>query len=288
MSSCPKTSFGYTNAYDDASLAGLRDVRTCGVTDGQALVFSSTYNSWIPGAAGSTSVKYLNTQEFISSGAYTPTTGTTFIEIHAWGAGGSGGGFVGGANYSFGGVGGRGGFVKAIGNLPTGAGTLTVPNTTSGNSGLAGSAGGNSEVTFASGESVIATGGGGGEIETIAATSTDIAFARAGQPGRCTVSGFQKIYGSDVTGTNRHLHPPTQVFRDGSFIAPCAPALMKSDGNLNTGYETSVGPGETNGQFNTAPGVGGPASVQTNGELTDSPGGTGGQGRVLIVEYGSN
>jgi len=201
---------------------------------------------------------------FTSSGTYTPTAGTTSIEVTAVGGGGGGGGSAAMSASQFAAAGGGGAGGTSVSRLTTGFSSVAV-TIGAGGAGGTGAANGSAGSATSFG-SVAANGGAGGSFANAAA----IASTQLGGGGGTASGGsiFNSIGGAG-----------------GSAIAFGSTNLVSgSGGNSTLGGGGPAIAGTANGQNGQGPGGGASGAVGQN-SATAQAGGTGANGIVIVREY---
>lgn len=202
---------------------------------------------------------------FSAAATYTPTDGTTAIEVTAVGGGGGGGGTgaMGGSQFAGAGGGGSGAWGTSYLTSGFSGAAITIGAGGAGGVGAIGGTGG----TTSFGAFLTMTGGGGG------------AFGAPSSGGSSQVGGL----GGAASGANR--------FSSGG--AGGGPAVAFSSGNQLSGFggSTPYGAGGASRSANTNPGLaasgpggGGGGAVGQSGAAAQT-GGAGGAGLVIVREY---
>jgi hypothetical protein len=215
--------------------------------------------------------RLLGVQRFVTSGTYTPTSGTKFVIVTVVGAGGAGGGgfATGAAAYSVGSGGASGSLTKARFNAGFAGAAVAVG---AGGTGVPGGAGNPGGASSFGGTLITAPGGGGGLAATVASTGS--IFSGQGSPGGAgTVTGG----GQTIQVSNGQPGSCGYAFAGvGPISGHGASSCLGGGGGTNT----SAGAGGT-GQSAGA-GGGGAACPPS---VPDQSGGVGAAGLVLVEEY---
>lgn len=237
-------------------------------SDGNVLTLSGGLPTWATGGSGAT----YSTKTFSASGTYTPTAGTTYIQITCIGSGGGGGGTKGIGAAGGGGGGGSGGTSIYRGAPPSPSASVTIG---AGGNGGSASSGGTGHSTSVGSLCVAAggTAGGGGSLN-VPTTATNSVYT--GGTGGAASSG---------TGTIRFSGEPGNPGW-GTYDGATSATFSGRGGGVGGGRgQTLTGStGGTDGLNGSAFGGGGSGSVTINSSSTRS-GGDGGDGFVYIEEF---
>ena len=228
-------------------------------TDGNILQSNGT--TWSSASGG----LLLERQTLTSGTTYTPTTGTKKIQIQLWGGGGGGGGCSAAAGCA-GGGGGSGGYAEYYLTGVTGTYTYAIGASGVGNSGAAGSNGGNT--TFNTGATTITAFGGSGG--TFTAGTAAVKFMVGGAGGVISTNGH--VNGAGAPGVYGATSNSTAVVMSG------AGGSTSLGGGGNSRSTTGAG---TAAIANTGSGGGGAAATAA----TASAGGAGAAGIIIITEF---
>ena len=227
-----------------------------------------------------------DTQVITSTGTYTPTAGTTFVQVYCIGAGGGGGGAVTTNNFYFGtgGGGGAGGCAMKIYNATElgSSAAVTIGAAGSGGSGAAGSNSGTAggDTTFnPQGSGPTLTGGGGGAGTGSNFTSVE---ALGGTPGAGGTASNGDI---NIKGENGIFIGSKGRTVSGGFVAIMCPGGASFWGGSTP--ITTVGSNAQAAGVDGVNGSGGSGALggQINGGGAQISGGDGGAGVVVIFEY---
>lgn len=197
---------------------------------------------------------------------YTPTAGTTAVEVTVIGGGGGGGGSAAMGGSQFGGAGGGGSGGWATSYLTTGFSGVTA-TIGAGGAGGGGAANGATGGTTSFGGLLSADGGTGG------------AYAIATAGGSCQVGGT----GGAATGGNRIVSSgagggPGVAFTNGNQLSGMGGSTPYGAGGSSRNANTNPG------NAGTGPGAGGGGAVGQSGAAAQN-GGAGANGVVIIREY---
>jgi len=227
--------------------------------NGNVLVSNGT--TWISSGGGI----LIGRQTLTTSGTYTPTAGTTMIQVRMWGGGGAGGGCSAIAGCA-GGGGGSGGYAEFFFSGVTSTYPYVIGNGGAGVSGAAGQAASNTTFTIG-GTTITAFGGSGGAFT---AGTAAIKFMAGGAGGAISTNG--NVNGAGAPGGNGMTSTVNTVVMSGF------------------GGSTSLGGGgvgrSTTGAGNAAvanTGSGGGGAAATAG--TANVGGNGAAGLIIVTEY---
>ena len=227
-----------------------------------------------------------DTQVITSTGTYTPTAGTTFVQVYCIGAGGGGGGAVTTNNFYFGsgGGGGAGGCAMKIFNATElgSSAAVTIGAAGSGGSGAAGSNNGTAggDTTFnPQGSGPTLTGGGGGAGGGVNFTPVE---ALGGVPGTGGTASGGDI---NMKGENGIFIGEKGRTASGGFVAITCPGGASFWGGSQ--QIQTVGSNAQTGGIAGVNGSGGSGAAggQINGGGAQLSGGNGGAGVVVIFEY---
>lgn len=214
--------------------------------------------------------RLLNIQTFTANGTYTPTSGTTTIEVEAVGGGGQAGGSAscGAGQVSCGGGGGAGGYTKGKFAVPA---PTAVTIGAGGSTGVAGANGQAGSVTSL-GALITANGGAGGIAGGAAATIVGNAGAGAAASG----TGGNILAGTGTPGETRVV-----VFSQGFGISGAGAPGPFGGGALAVTTGT-VSNGTSAGAASFGAGGSGSCCIAT---AATGMGGGGGPGILIIHEY---
>lgn len=229
------------------------------LNDGNILQSNGT--TWASASSG----VLIGRQTLTAGTTYTPTTGTKKILIRMWGGGGGGGGCSALAGCA-GGGGGSGGYAEYYLAGVTGTYTYAIGGSGVGNSGAAGSAGGNT--TFNTGVTTITAFGGGGGAFT--AGSAAIKFMLGGAGGVISTNGH--VNGGGVPGDNGMTSTVNTVVMSGGGGATALGGAGRSRNTTGVGNAAIA---------NTGSGGGGAAATVG----TANAGGAGAAGVIIITEF---
>ncbi len=225
----------------------------------------------IPYTIGTTSlsnipITQINQQIITASGTYTPTSGMVYCKVEVLASGGGGGGAAASASQTGGGSGGAGGgySVSWISAATVGA-SQTVTIGSAGSGGASGTNNGTAGGNASFGSLVTATGGGGGVGSGSTATQaiSAVTFGPAAGTGSIAVAGQNGLASLIVIGSV------------GVISTGMGGSSVYGIGGAATGIGT---PGNATGF-----GAGGSGGVAFNG--TNSAGGNGSKGAVIVTEY---
>jgi len=275
-------------ANDSVTYAKLQDISTnnrllgrstAGAGNAEEIVVGSGLSlasGTLSATATTSGASSVNIVTFTSSGTYTPSTGTLFIEVMVQGGGGGGGGGKASGvslEQAPGCGGGAGGLaVKAV-NSPTGSYTVTIGSGGSAGSNTGGVGGNGGTSSFAGGSvSVSATGGAGGGGTTVAESSPG-AYCRTGDAGSGTGGDYQ-IRTSSQQWTR---------FQSGIWTNLGGFDGMSSHFGIGGGYVGS----DANGVSAPAGsyGAGGSGGWSSSGQTVGRSGGAGASGIIIVKEY---
>lgn len=249
------------------------------ITTAQVTGFNAAVDAEIAAyltASGRYTLKGYQVFTTAGAGTYTPSAGTTHIDITIVGAGGGGGGAAGASsNTAAGGGGGSGGCIKAFLTL-TGAASYSF---VIGGGGIGGStAGGNGNnggaTTFTLGALVYSasTGQGGKGQNTPGTAPTSTSFAAGGNGAN--------VVASPLAGT--YLNLPGREGHSG-YILNGVSAIPGLGGNSYFGAGGAVNPAGGNGSNGSGYGTGGGGGYSTTN--AGRSGGNGAGGIIIIAEY---
>jgi hypothetical protein len=286
-------------------LAGAKTLALSGATSGvltlQPAATTTSYTTTMPSLQGAANSVLQNNgagilswalltgmkgiQYITSSGAYTPTAGTTRALVFVTGGGGAGGGAASGVNNSVGSGGNSGGTyvgLFVIDNTKTG--TVTIGPGGTGVSGGGGNNGTDTTFLFPSSGTPNATitgdGGNGGNNKPTGTNDRYFILSDNDRaPGSATATNAVLLGGFPIFGT---------VGGTGSLNDPDIGGSGLGANSIWGGGAGAVARNDTNGSTagNSATansGSGGSGAIQTNN--SGQTGGAGGSGRVVILEY---
>ncbi|WP_447867173.1 glycine-rich domain-containing protein [Rahnella bonaserana] len=207
--------------------------------------------------------RLLNVRTFTSSGAYTPTAGTTSVIVEVQGAGG-GGGYARATSTGYmsaGAGGGAGGYGKS--RLTTGFSSVSITIGTGGTQGVNGGS-----TSF--GSLIIANGGGGGLNGTDQYASGSISQYVGASGGTCTGANIINYRGG--TGGNTVMTTPGNLIGGVGGTSYFTASAISAFGGSGIGVNGLLGSG-------------GGGAISTSSPSTSYAGGNGGNGLVVIWEY---
>jgi len=223
-------------------------------------------------------IKITNTQTFLASGTYTPTSGMVYVDAHCIGGGGAGGGTLAtsATQANAGGGGAAGGYARGVFTAATIGASKTVTIGAAG-AAVSGANGGNGGDTSLGGTLLVATGGQGGPAGILSTTSS---IAGGANGGTGSTSGTA---GSGITATG-------QTGYDGWSLLPTNGNLAAGGAGGSSIYAGGGTPAMVGGTAKL-PGVNavGFGNAGAGGAATQSQtagiGGNGAAGVCIMVEY---